>query len=787
MLRPLLALVPLLAVGLAVPPALAAADIPATTSLAVGSGPSGVAVAPDGSVWVTNFDSDTVSVVSGGVVVDTVDVGDGPLGIAIDPVRDLAYVTNYFDGTLSVITRTTGTETSIAEVGNFPVGVDVTPTGTRIVVANLGTDSVSVLSGGDLAELAVVPVGVGPWGVAVTGTVAAITNSGDGTVTVLPLASLSPNPAIAVGTNPTGVVIDAAGTSAFVTDTAAGTVARIDLATGGVTTSAPALDQPLGIAVAANEHALYVTESHDSTLALVDPDTLTVLPLSVSVGQQPRGVAVGDDAATAYVTDFGSDSLTTLTWSAPPEPPGPPTGASAVAGPRSATVTWTAPTDAGTSPITRYTVRASASASTCSVPSGGALSCVVTGLTPGIAQTFTVTAVNAVGESDPSAPSNTVTPEPGPAPQPTPPAAPTAVTAIAGIEAADINWTPPADPGSSPLQYYVVTADPGGDTCRAAASTRPTCTVEGLTPEVPVRFTVVAYNATSASAPSDPSAAVTPQVHPGAPSPPRDIAAAQGTGSSIDVTWLAPEDDGHTPIIGYEAFARPVTGGPDATCEPGVALSCTITGVTPGVRYVVTVTASNAQGTSLMSDPSEPVYIRQRAAVAHVSARIAPQTYQQVLLVPGAPAARLISQSTTTCLVQGGRAVFIAEGPCRLLVRQKGRDPITVTTRVSGTSTGTATPLSVQATITFAADSAALTKPMRRALQATVPALRSAGTVTVAASAPTLALARQRAQAIEAFLVRRSVTVTAITAGTGAETGIVRSAPAITTTGGSRR
>jgi len=68
-----------------------------------------------------------------------------------------------------------------------------------------------------------------------------------------------------------------------------------------------------------------------------------------------------------------------------------------------ATVAWTAPAYNGSSPITSYTVTASAGGATCST--SGATTCVVIGLHAGLSYTFTVTATNALGTSAPSDPS----------------------------------------------------------------------------------------------------------------------------------------------------------------------------------------------------------------------------------------------------------------------------------------------------------------------------------------------------------------------------------------------
>ena len=66
--------------------------------------------------------------------------------MAITPDGKRAYVTNYGDGTVSVITTATGAVSAPITVGNDPAGVAITPDGKRAYVTNRGDGTVSVIT-----------------------------------------------------------------------------------------------------------------------------------------------------------------------------------------------------------------------------------------------------------------------------------------------------------------------------------------------------------------------------------------------------------------------------------------------------------------------------------------------------------------------------------------------------------------------------------------------------------------------------------------------------------------
>jgi trimeric autotransporter adhesin len=288
-----------------------------------------------------------------------------------------------------------------------------------------------------------------------------------------------------------------------------------------------------------------------------------------------------------------SDTSNAVTPEAPAVP-GAPTIGTATAGNASATLTWTAPSDQGSSAITGYLITPSSGPT---VTVGNVTSDDITGLTNGTAYTFTVSAINSVGTGDPSAPSNSVTPEA------VVPGAPTIGRVTPGNASATVTFTAPSSDGGSPITGYTVTAADsttpanGGQTASGTASP---ITVPGLTNGDSYTFTVAATNAIGTGDASAPSSPVTPAVPtaPGAPT----IGTATAGNASATVTWTAPASNGGSPITGY--VITPSTG---SAVTVGNVTSDDVTGLTNGSSYTFTVAATNALGTGAASAASNAV------------------------------------------------------------------------------------------------------------------------------------------------------------------------------------
>jgi hypothetical protein len=182
------------------------------------------------------------------------------------------------------------------------------------------------------------------------------------------------------------------------------------------------------------------------TATTLDGTTTTATVSGLVNGTSYTFTVTATNAAGAGASSLPSNSVT------PSTVPGSPTSVSAVTGNLQATVSWIAPSSNGGSSITGYRI-VSTPGNVTVTAAGNATSAIVTPLVNGTPYTFVVYAVNANGDSLPSAPSNSVTPS-------TVPDAPTAVSATPGDGQATVTWTAPTNTGGSPITSYTIIATP---------------------------------------------------------------------------------------------------------------------------------------------------------------------------------------------------------------------------------------------------------------------------------------------------------------------------------------
>lgn len=284
--------------------------------------------------------------------------------------------------------------------------------------------------------------------------------------------------------------------------------------------------------------------------------------------------------------ELGSSLLSAASLAkAPVGPPSAPTFNELRYANGSISLSWNAPIANGGAPILGYVITAQPGGKTCTTDQ---LNCVITGLTNGTSYTFTAKSRNSYGLGAASLPSTSIAPW-------SVPSAPTGIRGTPFDGVVVVSWNAPVNTDFDSTSY-VVTSVPGGFSCEVTGDT--SCSVTDLDNGTAYTFSVVATNYSGSSSASLMSAPATPRTSPDAPQ--KVIPRVISTG--IEVNWIAPDFNGGANISFYTATAQPG----DQTCVSSTT-SCVIKGLTRGMDYTFTVTATNVAGTSYDSEPIDPI------------------------------------------------------------------------------------------------------------------------------------------------------------------------------------
>ena len=261
---------PLLALALAA--ALAACDGDGATPP-----PTGILPGADRLLLVVNRGTGSLSYVDreSGATHETGVLGIDLHRIAIDPGREVAFVSQEARARLLVVDLATGDTTAVLSFPGFrqPHDLALSPDATRLYVSFPNSDEVGVVDPSSLALVATAPVG---------------------------------------GKHPDNLVLSRDGRTLYVANVGApGTVSVLDALTLTVTATAPVGLTPEGLRPDPGERHLVVPNAGEATvsiLALPSLEELARLP----VGEDPRAVAFSLDGGRAFVTNLVSDTVTIL-------------------------------------------------------------------------------------------------------------------------------------------------------------------------------------------------------------------------------------------------------------------------------------------------------------------------------------------------------------------------------------------------------------------------------------------------------------------------------------------
>ena len=400
------------------------------------------------------------------------------------------------------------------------------------------------------------------------------------------------------------------------------------------------------------------------------------------------------DAAGNSIAAYSAGSTHTVNVATAP---GAPTIGTATAGDGQASVTFTAPVNNGGSAITGYTVTSSPGGITAGGNGFTTSPITVTGLTNGTSYTFTVTATNAIGTGTASGASNSATPK--------------------GNQTLTFTNPGAQNFGTTPTLTATSTS---GLTASFSSSTTGVCTITSggaLTFVTAGSCTIDADQAGDGTWNAATTASQTFSVNAIAPGAPT-IGTATAGNADATVTFTAPASSGGSSITGYTVTANP--GGFTGT---GAGSPITVSGLTNGVSYTFTVTATNAAPlTGAASAASNAVVPRAGQTITFAnpgSQNFGTSPNLSVLgggasATSGLPVAFSSSTSGVCTITSGGVLTFVTAGTCTVNADQAGDSSFLAAPQVSRSFTvvpiipgaptiGTAMAGDTQASVAFTA------------------------------------------------------------------------------------
>ena len=161
------------------------------TDIAVEANPHWVVVGTNGLFYVTDHQSDVVTVLNASTngVIKTIDVGETPHSAALSPDGTRLAVTSYNGSAVFLINTATDQMIKQIPVGREPLDIAYSPDGRYLFTANNLDNTVTVINTADYCVLKEIPTGSGPTSISVLpdGRQAYVTDENDGTIEVLNL------------------------------------------------------------------------------------------------------------------------------------------------------------------------------------------------------------------------------------------------------------------------------------------------------------------------------------------------------------------------------------------------------------------------------------------------------------------------------------------------------------------------------------------------------------------------------------------------------------------------
>jgi YVTN family beta-propeller protein len=282
--------------------------------------PTGIAVNPiTNIIYVTNFKSNSVSVINGSTnsLLHVISIGEKPVGISVNPITNLVYVVNSFIDSISVIDGSTNAVLHTLDMASLPYGMDINPKLNLIYTIDPSSSSVKIIDGitnkvtnsikmeGSPLRLAVNPATNMIYVTDKSNSVSVIDGSTNTVATTIRLGGNDAPIAIAVNPATNMIYVTDKSNSVSVIDGTKNTVATT-IQLGGN-------DTPIAIAVNPATNMIYVTYSKSNSVSIIDGTKNTVATtIQLGGNDSSAGIAVNPITNRVYVTNVNSGAISLI-------------------------------------------------------------------------------------------------------------------------------------------------------------------------------------------------------------------------------------------------------------------------------------------------------------------------------------------------------------------------------------------------------------------------------------------------------------------------------------------
>ena len=285
----------------------------AVATVEVGDGPWAIAINPGTNlIYVANIGSDTVSVIDGSTssVVATVDVGSGPSAIAVNPSTNLIYVINTIyshniNCSVSVIDGSTSSVVHTLYVGSGLSDIAVNPSTNLIYVTKPMSNNVLVIDGNTNNVVATVNVTNGPSGIAINPNTNFIYTANVWSVSVIDRTTNNEVATVDVGRDAYNVTVNPSTNLIYVSNKKDDNVSVIDGSTNSVVATVNVGSGPWDIAVNPSTNLIYVANIGSDTVSVIDGSKNSVVR-TLCGGSGLSAMAVNPSTNLIYVTNDDS-------------------------------------------------------------------------------------------------------------------------------------------------------------------------------------------------------------------------------------------------------------------------------------------------------------------------------------------------------------------------------------------------------------------------------------------------------------------------------------------------